>query len=169
MSYSREEIEQKRLLAVRRKQQAQVQQSSSNYPKFGSNALNASATNSIPSNGSKPYNANKSFGYRGKNYNEHKLKSRNNSFKSNTKFSKQTERFNPIEATNFFGQKSRVTGKCYMISDKRFALETSSYFAPLIETLKAIPSKSYGKVLTFNVGKHSVKMIIYVLLFFFQI
>ena len=142
MSYSREEIEQKRLLAVQRKQQAHVQQSSSNYPKIGRNVLNASANN-IPSNENKPYNGTKSFGYRGNNYNEHKLKPGNNSFKSNTKFSKQTERFNPIDATSFFGQKSRVTGKCYMISDDRFALETSSYFAPLIETLKSIPSKSY--------------------------
>ena len=143
MSYSREEIEQKRLLAMRRKQQAHVQQSSSNYPKTGSNALNASPNNSIPSNENKPYNATKSFGYGGKNYNEHKLKSGNNSFKSNTKFSKQTERYNPIGTTKFFGQKSHVTGNCYMVSDKRFALETSSYFAPLIDTLKTIPSRSY--------------------------
>ena len=151
MSYSREEIEQKRLSAMRRKQQAYVQESSSNYLKIGSNVLNASANNSIPSNENKPYNATKSFGYRGKNYNEHKLKSGNNSFKSNTKFSKQTERFNPIEATSFFGQKSRVISKCYMISDDRFALETSSYFAPLIETLKTIPSKSYDmKTKTWN-------------------
>ena len=151
MSYSREEIEQKRLLAVRRKQQAHVQQSSSTYPKIGSNVLNASANNNISSNENKPYNATKSFGYRKKNYNEHKLKSGNNSVKSNTKFSKQTERFNPIEATSFFEQKSCVIGKCYMISDERFALETSSYFAPLIETLKTIPSKSYDmKTKTWN-------------------
>ena len=149
MSYSKEEIERKRLLAVQRKQQAHTQQSSSNSPKIGSNALNATANNSIPFNENKSYNATKSFGFRGKNYNEHK--SGSNSFKSNTKFNKQTERFNPIKATTFFGQKSHVTGKCYMISDNRFTLETSSYFAPLIETLKTIPSKSYDmKTKTWN-------------------
>ncbi|XP_076674746.1 SWI/SNF-related matrix-associated actin-dependent regulator of chromatin subfamily A-like protein 1 [Andrena cerasifolii] len=149
MSYSKEEIERKRLLAVQRKREAQVQQRLSNSPKIGSNALNASANSSIPSNENKPYNTTKSFGYIGKNYNEHK--SGNYSFKSNTKFNKQTERFNPIKTTNFFGQKPHVTGNCYMISDERFALETSSYFAPIIETLKTIPSKSYDmKTKTWN-------------------
>lgn len=57
---------------------------------------------------------------------------------------KSNNRFNPIEPRNFFSQTSMVTGKCYMISDHRFALETSSFVPVIIEIFKIIPSRIYG-------------------------
>lgn len=56
---------------------------------------------------------------------------------------KQNVRFNPIEPRNFFS-KSSVTGKCYIISNDRFALETSIFVPAIIETFKTIPSRLYG-------------------------
>jgi len=55
---------------------------------------------------------------------------------------KSNNRFNPIEPRNFFSQ--TVTGKCYMISEDRFALETSSFVPAIIELFKTIPSRIYG-------------------------
>lgn len=55
---------------------------------------------------------------------------------------KSNNRYNPIEPKNFFSQ--TVTGKCYMISDDRFALETSSFVPMIIELFKTIPSRIYG-------------------------
>ncbi|XP_076626647.1 SWI/SNF-related matrix-associated actin-dependent regulator of chromatin subfamily A-like protein 1 [Colletes latitarsis] len=139
MSYSQAEIEQKRLLALQRKKQAQIKTSSSpNLTKIESSITSATILN----NGNKPANATKPFEHKGNNGSFEK-NFRNNSFKSNTKFNKQKDRFNPIDTKTFFGQKSRITGKCYMISEERLVFETSSYFPPLIEVFKTIPSKSY--------------------------
>jgi len=54
-------------------------------------------------------------------------------------------RFNPIEPKNFFNRTSTVTGKCYMINNDRFALETSTFIPTVIDTFKTIPSRMYGK------------------------
>lgn len=133
MSYSQDEIEQKRLLALQRKKEAQIKTHlSSNSAKLQNNISSANIIN----NEKKLSNVTKPLGHG--NFGR-------NSIKSNTKFKNQKERFNPIESKAFFGQKSRITGKCYMINDERFVVE-SSYFLPLIETFKKIPSKLYGNI-----------------------
>lgn len=108
--YSPEEIEKKRLLALERRQQAQLktQTTSRNSPIQQSNH---DSTNVIRSN-------------------------------------KTNNRFNPIETKNFFGRTSVVTGKCYMISNERFALEISSFVPAVIETFKTILSRTYGYYLS---------------------
>lgn len=142
MSYSQEEIEQKRLLALQRKKQAQVKNTSFNST-VSKNRI-SSANSHATFNQNKSTNTVKPFErYEAKNTQD-KPKF---GYHSNTpKFNKHKERFNPMSTKKFFGQKSRITGKCYMISDDRFTLETSSYFPPLIETLKTIPSRSYGSI-----------------------
>nr|XP_012147228.1 PREDICTED: SWI/SNF-related matrix-associated actin-dependent regulator of chromatin subfamily A-like protein 1 isoform X2 [Megachile rotundata] len=164
MNYSEEQIEQKRLLALQRKKQAQVK----------SNPFSSSTTrNSIPStnsnvsfNKNKETNANKSFGNYGAKSYGHNADSKsnfgNNSARNTPKFNnKQKKRFSPISTRNFFGQKSCITGKCYMITHERFALETSAYFPPLIEALKLIPSRSYdmkSKTWNFNLKDYETVM-----------
>ncbi|XP_031368111.1 SWI/SNF-related matrix-associated actin-dependent regulator of chromatin subfamily A-like protein 1 isoform X2 [Apis dorsata] len=140
MNYSQEEIEKKRLLAIQRKKQAQLKNSSFNSTNIGNNI---SSNDNILINENKLNNSTKVLGHGQSKYINFKTKFGNNSDKNNAKFNKQKERFNPISAQNFFGQKSSITGKCYMISDTRFTLEISSYFPPLIETLKTISSRSY--------------------------
>ncbi|KMQ95423.1 swi snf-related matrix-associated actin-dependent regulator [Lasius niger] len=56
---------------------------------------------------------------------------------------KLNNRFNPIETRNFFSRISFLTGKCYMISNERFAVEISSFAPEVIETFKTLPSRSY--------------------------
>ncbi|XP_076549329.1 SWI/SNF-related matrix-associated actin-dependent regulator of chromatin subfamily A-like protein 1 [Osmia lignaria lignaria] len=147
MNYSQEEIEQKRLLALQRKKQAQVKNTSFN---------SSVSRNSIsPANNHAMFDQNKSMNtvkpfehYEAK---DAEVKSKFGYHSNTPKFNKQKERFNPMSTKKFFGQKSRITGKCYMISDDRFTLETSSYFPPLIETLKTVPSRSYDmKAKTWN-------------------
>ncbi|XP_016906021.1 SWI/SNF-related matrix-associated actin-dependent regulator of chromatin subfamily A-like protein 1 [Apis cerana] len=140
MNYSQEEIEKKRLLAIQRKQQAQLKNSSFNSTNIGNNI---SSNDNILIKENKSNNNTKVLGYGQSKYINFKTKFGSNSDKNNAKFNKQKERFNPISAQNFFGQKSSITGKCYMISDTRFMLEISSYFPPLIETLKTISSRTY--------------------------
>ncbi|CAL7946842.1 unnamed protein product [Xylocopa violacea] len=148
MNYSLEEIEKKRLLALQRKKQSQIQNnlsgstiqnnSSSSAGNISSNATNAGI------NQNQSLSANKSFGHGPLKYADLKAKFRKDPPKNNGKFNKQIERFNPISTQNFFGNKKpNITGNCYMISDTRFTLETSQYFTPLVETLKTIPSRSY--------------------------
>lgn len=149
MNYSQEEIEKKRLLALQRKQHAQTK---SNFCDSTNNKNSILSSNSnITRNENKSTNVIKPFGYNKTKYVNFKAKFRNKLNNCNTNFNKRKERFNPITAQNFFGHKLKITGKCYMISDERFALETSSYFTPLIETLKTIPSRSYDmKTKTWN-------------------
>lgn len=71
---------------------------------------------------------------------------------------KSNNRFNPIEPRNFFSQMLTVTGKCYMISDHRFALEISSFVPAIIEIFKTIPSRIYGNYkLTDLIAMHTNK------------
>ncbi|CAK9809883.1 SWI/SNF-related matrix-associated actin-dependent regulator of chromatin subfamily A-like protein 1 [Anthophora plagiata] len=149
MNYSQEEIEKKRLLALQRKQHAQTK---SNFWDSTNNKNSILSSNSnIVINENKSTNVIKPFGNDKTKYVDLKAKFRNKFNNCNTNFNKQKERFNPITTQNFFGKKSQITGKCYMISDERFTLETSSYFTPLIETLKTIPSRSYDmKTKTWN-------------------
>lgn len=104
---SPEEIEKKRLLALQKRQQAQLK------------------TQSTPRNSSTQ---------------QQSKKDNENIMRQN----KSNNRFNPIEPRNFFNQTLTVTGKCYMISNDRFALETSSFVPAIIEIFKAVPNRIYG-------------------------
>ncbi|XP_076232047.1 SWI/SNF-related matrix-associated actin-dependent regulator of chromatin subfamily A-like protein 1 [Calliopsis andreniformis] len=149
MSYSHEQIEEKRQLALQRKQ-AQINKSAPNFARPGSSIPSTSC--SILSDQNKSFNANNSLKHRRK---------QNQEFKRNYSSNKPKQRFNPIDSQNFFGQKSRIIAKCYMISDNRFVLETSSYFPPLIESLKTITSKSYDiktKLWSFNLKDYEILM-----------
>lgn len=106
---SPEEIEKKRLLALQKRQQAQLK------------------AQSTPNNSSTQQQS--------------KLNDNKNIMRQN----KSNNRFNPIEPRNFFNQTLSVTGKCYMISNDRFALETSSFVPEIIEIFKTVPSRIYGK------------------------
>ncbi|XP_072765590.1 SWI/SNF-related matrix-associated actin-dependent regulator of chromatin subfamily A-like protein 1 isoform X3 [Anoplolepis gracilipes] len=69
---------------------------------------------------------------------------------------KLNNRFNPMETKNFFNR-TVVTGKCYMISGERFALETSSFASSVIETFKTVPSRSYdvkSRIWNFHINDH---------------
>jgi len=74
-----------------------------------------------------------------------------NDSKNVARQNKSNIRFNPIEPRNFFTQTSTLTGKCYMISDDRFALEISSFVPAIIDTFKMIPSRIYGKFIDFMI------------------
>jgi len=74
-----------------------------------------------------------------------------NDSKNIARQNKSNNRFNPIEPRNFFTQRSTVTGKCYMISDDRFALEMSSFVPAIIDTFKMVPSRIYGKFIDFMI------------------
>lgn len=140
MNYSKEEIEKKRLLALQRRKQAQLR----SIP-FNPNANtknNVSFTNNNIITNENISNTSKNFEQGSLRYVD--IKARNSSFKNNEKFNKKDGRFSPMSTKKFFGEKSCITGKCYMITDERFALETSSYFPPFIETIKTIPSRLYG-------------------------
>lgn len=163
MNYSQEEIEKKRLLAIQRKKQAQLKNSSFNSINIGNNI---SSNDSIKN---KSNNNTKILGHGQSKYINFKTKFGSNSEKNNVKVNKQKERFNPISTQNFFGQKSSITGKCYMISDTRFILEISSYFPPLIEILKTISSRLYGNIkyifdiiLLVNNLRFKIKIIIFI-------
>lgn len=66
------------------------------------------------------------------------------------RLNKLNNRFNPIETKNFFSRISFLTGKCYMISNERFAVEISSFAPEVIETFKTLPSRSYGNYISCN-------------------
>lgn len=141
MSYSLEEIERKRILALQRKQQGQEKNSA-----FSPRNVSLPSNSRHILNDNKSTNVVKSFERGASKYGGFGSKLGHNSFKSNGKFNKQKDRFNPMSTQKFFGQNSRVTGKCYMITDERFKLETSSYLPALIQSIKSIPSRSYGNI-----------------------
>ncbi|KAH0952756.1 hypothetical protein HN011_010895 [Eciton burchellii] len=70
-------------------------------------------------------------------------------------------RFNPIEPKNFFNRMSTVTGKCYMINNDRFALETSTFIPVVIDTFKTIPSRMYDaktRIWNFHINDYDCLM-----------
>ncbi|XP_018400748.1 PREDICTED: SWI/SNF-related matrix-associated actin-dependent regulator of chromatin subfamily A-like protein 1 [Cyphomyrmex costatus] len=71
---------------------------------------------------------------------------------------KTNNRFNPIEPRKFFNQMLSVTGKCYMISDDRFALEISTFVPDIIATFKTVPSRIYdlkSKIWNFHIKDYN--------------
>ncbi|KAL6439204.1 hypothetical protein ACFW04_003853 [Cataglyphis niger] len=120
---SPEEIEKKRLLALQRRQQAQLktQTTSINSPIQQSRS---DSTNVMRPN-------------------------------------KSNNRFNPIEAKNFFSRTLVLTGKCYMINKERFALEISSFVPAVIETFKTLPSRAYdakSRIWNFHINDYDSLM-----------
>ncbi|KAL0104812.1 hypothetical protein PUN28_016447 [Cardiocondyla obscurior] len=119
-----EEIEKKRLLALQRRQNAQLK------------------TQIMTKNSPLPQSS----------------KSNNNRSAMQHKDNKSNNRFNPISPRNFFSKPSSVTGKCYMISDDRFALETSSFVPAIIEIFKSIPSRIYdakSRIWNFHINDYN--------------
>ncbi|KAL2727451.1 SWI/SNF-related matrix-associated actin-dependent regulator of chromatin subfamily A-like protein 1 [Vespula maculifrons] len=53
------------------------------------------------------------------------------------------QRKQQIQSKKFFGINSVITGKCYMITNERFAIETSSYLSSVIEVFKTVDSRIY--------------------------
>ncbi|XP_050455855.1 SWI/SNF-related matrix-associated actin-dependent regulator of chromatin subfamily A-like protein 1 [Cataglyphis hispanica] len=120
---SPEEIEKKRLLALQRRQQAQL--------KTQTTPINSSIQQSR-------YDS-------------------TNVMRSN----KSNNRFNPIEAKNFFSRTLVLTGKCYMINQERFALEISSFVPAVIETFKTLPSRAYdakSRIWNFHINDYDSLM-----------
>lgn len=118
-----EEIEKKRLLALQRRQQSQLKAQST-------------PTSSQIHQQSK-LNDNENIAQQNKtNLNDNENIARQN---------KTNNRFNPIEPRRFFNPMLSVTGKCYMISDDRFALELSAFVPEIIDIFKTVPSRIYGK------------------------
>lgn len=132
MSYSEEQIEQKRLLALQRKAQQKTE------------------INKATPNCGKAGNTSKVFEYGEKKQTDFKAKFGNTSYKSNTSFNKRKDRFDPLETQNFYNKKLRITAKCFMITNDRFTMELTSYFLPVIECLKTVSSRSYGKVFVYK-------------------
>ncbi|XP_071562145.1 SWI/SNF-related matrix-associated actin-dependent regulator of chromatin subfamily A-like protein 1 [Temnothorax nylanderi] len=62
---------------------------------------------------------------------------------TNVRLNKSNVRFNPIEPRNLFSQALNVTGKCYMISEERFALELSAFVPEIVDIFKTVPSRVY--------------------------
>ncbi|XP_032683947.1 SWI/SNF-related matrix-associated actin-dependent regulator of chromatin subfamily A-like protein 1 [Odontomachus brunneus] len=125
--YSPEEIEKKRLLALQRREQAQLK-----------------AQNNTPRS-NPTYQQQTKYKYY-----------------SNVKQCKPNNRYNPIEPRNFYKPQSQpVTGKCYMISTDRFALETSLYVPAIIETFKTVPSRLYdakSRIWNFHINDYDYLM-----------
>ncbi|XP_018300731.1 SWI/SNF-related matrix-associated actin-dependent regulator of chromatin subfamily A-like protein 1 [Mycetomoellerius zeteki] len=116
-----EEIEKKRLLALQRRQQSQLKAQST-------------PTSSQIHQQSK-LNDNENIAQQNKtNLNDNENIARQN---------KTNNRFNPIEPRRFFNPMLSVTGKCYMISDDRFALELSAFVPEIIDIFKTVPSRIY--------------------------
>ncbi|XP_015181372.1 PREDICTED: SWI/SNF-related matrix-associated actin-dependent regulator of chromatin subfamily A-like protein 1 [Polistes dominula] len=63
-------------------------------------------------------------------------------FNSVNKYAPKTP-VTPKEPKNFFGTNSVITVKCYMITNDKFAVETSSYLSSVIDVFKTMNSRSY--------------------------
>ncbi|XP_012215897.1 SWI/SNF-related matrix-associated actin-dependent regulator of chromatin subfamily A-like protein 1 [Linepithema humile] len=127
---SPEEIEKKRLLALQKRQFKQAQLKNLNIP---TNSSASQSPRQIPQ--------------------ESKYKDSTNVMRQN----KSNNRFNPIEPKKFFNLTSIVTGKCRMISNDRFALETSAFVPEIIATFKTVPSRAYdvnSKVWNFHLNDY---------------
>lgn len=59
---------------------------------------------------------------------------------------KTNNRYTPMTPQKFFGVNSVITGKCYMITNERFAMEISAYLSSVIEIFKTVNSRIYGKL-----------------------
>ncbi|KAL6260216.1 hypothetical protein P5V15_007751 [Pogonomyrmex californicus] len=141
MLCSPEEIERKRLLALQRKQQAQLKTQSilTNSPALEQSMLN---------NSGKTQNTlmNPAF-----------QQSVLNNSGNVARHEKPNNRFNPIESKNFFNQVPNVTGKCYMISNDRFALDVP-FIPAIINLFRTIPSRSYDpktKIWNFHINDYN--------------
>ncbi|KAG5326033.1 SMAL1 protein, partial [Acromyrmex heyeri] len=116
-----EEIEKKRLLALQRRQQSQLKAQSTPI----SNQTHQQSKLNDNENIARQYKTN--------------LNGNENIIRQN----KTNNRFNPMELKKFFNPMVSVTGKCYMISNDRFAIELSAFIPEIIDTFKTVPSRIY--------------------------
>ncbi|XP_011876001.1 PREDICTED: SWI/SNF-related matrix-associated actin-dependent regulator of chromatin subfamily A-like protein 1 [Vollenhovia emeryi] len=127
-----EEIEKKRLSALQRRQQAQLK---TGITPVDSPARQQSSSPTVQ-------------------------QSRSNSSRHFAPQNKSNNRFNPIAPGKFFSQ-PMATGKCYMVSDDRFVLETSLFVPVIIEIFKTIPSRLYdtkSRIWSFHLNDHDSLM-----------
>ncbi|XP_036143302.1 SWI/SNF-related matrix-associated actin-dependent regulator of chromatin subfamily A-like protein 1 isoform X2 [Monomorium pharaonis] len=138
---SPEEIEKKRLQALQRRQQAQLkaQNVSANSPATPAHQQAQLKIQNAPTNT--------------QTHQQTILSDSSNVVRPN----KSNYRFNPIVSKNFFSKILSVSGKCYMISEDRFALEVP--FVPaIIETFKTVPSRIYdpkSKIWNFHINDYN--------------
>ncbi|XP_012285724.1 SWI/SNF-related matrix-associated actin-dependent regulator of chromatin subfamily A-like protein 1 [Orussus abietinus] len=154
--YSLHEIEQKRLLALQRKEETVKKLHATEVVK----PSNGNAKDNIQTKikGAQSPLAQHSMG-RSSHQKQTFRQNRNNS--NILRSPLKSNRFNPIEPRIFFGQQKAVTGKCYMISEVTFAIETDSFHQPLIDIYKSIPSKSYDlitRIWSFHISDYELLM-----------
>lgn len=137
--YSKEQIEEKRKQAILRQQQKQQT----------TTAQNSSKTNQ--SNNSTPTNSGfstKSF------YSNQNSNTFGNSKNQNViKHQSPSQRFNPIKGgPNYFEKKidEKISVTCQMISNERFAVDSSKYCLELNDLCKIIQSRTYGIKIFFH-------------------
>lgn len=137
--YTKKEIEEKRLLALqKRKQFIQKVQGPFDPGKIPSTS-NKQTHQTILSNNTHNYQGMTT----GPKHNSPQQKSFNKMKSGPMRSYRKDNRYKPIEAHQFFGTNCYVTGKCYMITNDRFAVEISSYVPAVIELFKTINSKIY--------------------------
>ncbi|XP_014210955.1 SWI/SNF-related matrix-associated actin-dependent regulator of chromatin subfamily A-like protein 1 [Copidosoma floridanum] len=137
--YSKEEIERKRLEALKRMQQKTVTSSGSvSTPNV---TKPPAISNFINQNQSSYYRNNENYSSKPNFTNE------NYQNKSKRVFKQQgvSNRYSPMQRpNNFYGnQQPMCEATCVMLTNNRFAVETSSYHQKLIDLLKTIPSRLY--------------------------
>ncbi|KAF7400984.1 hypothetical protein HZH66_006168 [Vespula vulgaris] len=131
--YTQEEIEKKRLEALQRKQQIQSKVKSPFDP------------GKVQRNQNKPITSfSQSTSSFQRPITDPILRSEpNNSRIGPMRTYKTNNRYTPMTPQKFFGINSVITGKCYMITNERFAIETSSYLSSVIEVFKTVDSRIY--------------------------
>lgn len=148
--YTQEEIEKKRLEALQRKQQIQSKVKSPFDP------------GKVQRNQNKPITSfSQSTSSFQRSITDPILRSEpNNSRIGPMRTYKTNNRYTPMTPQKFFGINSVITGKCYMITNERFAIETSSYLSSVIEVFKTVDSRIYGKL--YKIFKYIMYCIIFI-------
>lgn len=147
MNYSQEEIERKRLLALQRKRETQLRNGPSpEAKKFKSNAsptsyCGTSSSSNVRINENRQTNTGNTPGQRRSQ--EYNYKQHFNDTRTNYNRNGLQKQPTSVKTETFFGNKQRVTGKFSIISDNRFMFATTTFFQPIVETLKTIPTSAY--------------------------
>lgn len=133
-SYSQDQIEQKRLLALQRKAQKLTQN-------------NAAGSSNVSSNGVPTQSAQSRESHNGTNGKLQDV-SRYKYDKDSSgvmRTPKRDNRPSPLKAKNFFASSQVINGQCTMVSDTRFMVDVD-YNQQLVELFKTMPSRLYGEL-----------------------
>lgn len=135
VNYTKDQIEQKRLLALQRKAEKDAQFNRTNNSSNSSSWYNSAPGISSPKLNS-PARQNKSLNLIQYEYKKDPC----GAMRSPKSYS---NRPTPIEPKKFFAPVTILTGTCTMITENRFMVDVE-YHQKLIEEFKTIPSKLYG-------------------------